>query len=127
MNTPVIFFLVALFSMPLLAVPTCTNPRQVYYGAIIDLSDDIVIADRGTPVVAGSKTGNSHIVFTSQTHNKIIVKKNGVWDLSSFKGPQCIIELTGNAELICEPGAKILFKDGTIRLSGEAKWRYDKM
>ncbi len=107
------------------ALAKITVPTRVAKSTVIELTDDLVIDTKTSPIIAeltfGSK-GPEKVVFTSKTKKSVIVAKNGIWDLSSFNSRNKIIEFRGNAQLVCEPGAKIIFNNGLLRFSEATKW-----
>lgn len=102
-----------------------TTPKLLTKTTIIELTDDIVIDSKTSPVIAAPEFGSASpekVIFTSKTAKSVIVSKTGIWDLTSFTNKKKIIEFKGNAQLICEPGAKIIFNNGKLRFSDASKW-----
>lgn len=120
-----IFFALLLITQLLQAIPTGTYPLYIESSTVIELTEDIIITTRATPVVATTPFGNNQperVIITSKTKNSIIITKTGIWDLTSFDAKNKIIEFRGNARLICEPGAKIIFNNGVLRFCESSRW-----
>ena len=119
----ILFFLLNSITLPVFA--RTIIPRRLEKTTFVELTEDITIDTKTSPVVATSQFGSKapeKVIFTSKTAQKVIITGTGVWDLSSFDSKNKIVEFTGNAQLICEPGAKIIFNNGVLRFSDSAKW-----
>jgi hypothetical protein len=118
------FLLVSIVSQTQSKVPSCASPLVVNDTTRIELTDDIVIHGKGTPITAGAQFGKGKkhtVTFHATTPRSIIVKKTGIWDLSSFNGPTKVIEFAGQARLIVEAGAHLIFNDGVLRMSDQSQ------
>ncbi len=107
------------------AGPTVEKPLQIMSSTTIELTEDIIITGKGSPFVADGtfgEQGPETLVLTSNESRSIIIEKNSSWDLSSFSGKNRIIEIAGNARLICKSGAKIIGKGGVLRFKDSARW-----
>lgn len=92
---------------------------------IIELTDDIIIGTNKTPFIASKSFGSTKpekLIFTSKAKKSVIIAKKSIWDLSSFDSKNKIIEFRGNAQLICEPGSKIVFNNGLLRFAESSRW-----
>lgn len=110
------------------AAPSCHNPLTITQAITVDLTSDILITDILSPFIAAPTFGASRaakLKITSKTGHSVIVTSTGAWDLSTFNTKNKIIEFTGNAKLICKPGAKILGYGGIIRFSQESRFIID--
>lgn len=119
----IVFFLLINISCKA-AVPTCSNPLTVHNDTVIELTEDIVITKKGSPVLAGADFGlhKAHkVTFYATKPRNVIVTKKGIWDLTSFNSSSKIIEFAGQARLVVEAGAHLLFNNGILRMSGQSK------
>lgn len=114
------------FSLSSEAPIKSSNPVQtIEKETVINLTEDIIISTTTTPFIASKTFGSKKpekLIFTSKTKKSIVVSKNSIWDLSSFNSKNKIIELRGNAQLICEPGSKIIFNNGILRFKNTSQW-----
>lgn len=118
-------FFATLIAIECLGLPSTAQPTHVEKTTVIKLTSDIVISERGTPFIASESFGSQKkekLIITSETKNKIIITSKAAWDLSSFNSKNKIIEFSGNAQLVCEPGARILFNNGVLRFAGSSRW-----
>ena len=91
---------ISIFTITLLqAAPSCEKPLTILEDSLLELTEDIVISQRGTPFIA-SKAAGAKITITSKTGKSIIIARNALWDLTSFDAETKIIEFAGNARLI---------------------------
>ncbi len=113
----------AFFALPIQAKDL--TPLPIFTETTIELSQDIVIDTKTTPVLAQPSFGSMHpekVIFSSATKKSIILKPTGILDLSSFNSKNKIIEFRNNAQLRCEAGAKIIFNNGVLRFSDSSRW-----
>ncbi len=110
------------------AAPSCSDPLIVSKSIVLELTDDIIITGKSSPFIASpvfGASGPATLTINSKTGNSVIIASTGAWDLSTFNAAQKIIEFTGNAQLICKPGAKILGYGGTLRFAQTSRWIVD--
>ena len=110
------------------AVPSCSDPLIVSKNSTHELTEDIIISGKSSPFIASSTFGASgpaKLTIHSTTGKRIIIDSSGVWDLSSFNTAEKVIEFTGNAQLICKPGAKIIGYGGKLRFVQKSRWIID--
>lgn len=101
------------------------KPQLIVKNTTINLTEDIIINSRTTPIAAAREFGGKgpeKIIFTSKTGNRIIVGETGIWDLTTFNSKHKIIEFRGNAKLVCKPGARMLFNNGLLRFCESSQW-----
>lgn len=119
-----IFFTFFLCALAAYAVPSQKNPRIFTRTTKIDLTSDLYISELWSPFIADSNFGATRaarLKISSKTGKSVIITSTGAWDLSSFNTKNKIIEFTGNAKLVCKPGAKILGYGGIIRFSQDSR------
>jgi hypothetical protein len=107
--------------------------------ARIELNEDIIINDI-CHILAGPDFGlegthfdpdfdpsalrvniNQTLEFHSDLNKAIIVKAGGQLDLTSLNTANKIVSFSGNANLVLEPGAKILMNGGTLLMTDKAR------
>lgn len=122
------FFLTICAVSQLSGAPSCKKPLNISESTVIELTQDIVISERGNPFVALPSFGRkeaAQLTISSKTGNAVIVDATGVWDLSTFDTNQKIIVFAGNAKLICKPGSKIVGYGGILRFKDSTRWIID--
>lgn len=104
----------ALYASFFNATYNCNNPL-ILNGTVTIYLDENIIIDQCVPFVAGPLlTSADQLIFTSQDNHSVIVQSNTVVDFGTFLPQQQTIMFTGNARLIVEKGAYLIFDQNTL-------------
>lgn len=105
---------IALYASVFNATYNCNNPLVLNRTVTLYLNEDIVI-NECIPFIAGPLLQpEDKLIFTSSDNHKVIIKANTVVDFATFlpQGQEVII--AGNAHLIIEKGAYLIFSNNTL-------------
>ena len=106
-------------------LPSVDIPQSISAAIVIELTEDIIITQKGSPFIAtktfGAK-GPEKLVITSKKGHAVIISEGSIWDLSSFSDKNKIIEFAGNARLVVQPGATLQGNGGVLRFTDTAQW-----
>lgn len=75
---------------------------------LVDVNEDLII-NNVCSILKGPNFNNNVLRLHSEHGRSIRVKSTGTLDMSSFTDATDVIELTGDLNLILEPGAKLIF------------------
>ena len=94
-----------------------TNPLIIIENTTIELDEDIII--NGEPIKAAAPFGGveNSFIFNTNMGNKVIIVSSGIWDLSTFNTENHIVQFTGDAEFILDPGATLRLNGGQLVMS----------
>lgn len=110
---------------PTRALPSCVALPDVYDSStIIELTNDIVINNSCELVAGGPNFGitqQDRVTFHATNSRAIRITKDGVWRMLTFNTQNKVIEFSGNAQLILEPGAQMIMNNGKLLMSDNAQ------
>lgn len=96
------------------ATYSCNNPLVLNGNVTIYLDEDIVI-NGCIPFVAGPLLQpEDQLIFTSQNNHNIIIKANTIVEFATFLPQSQSVIITGNARLIIEKGAHLIFNNNIL-------------